>query len=112
MQIDLAVPGQLTFALGPDLFLMVGAMVLLLWAAWRPESEAHQRAVGVASTLLTVATIGLVIWYAVRGFGAGPGVVAVDNFRWASDLIFLIGTLIALALSIDYNAREGILAAE
>ena len=42
-RLDLSVPLNLTIALGPDLFLIAGAMVLLLWAAWRPDSAAHQR---------------------------------------------------------------------
>ena len=41
--LDLGLPMDLTRALGPDLLLMAGAMILLLWAAWRPDSNAHQR---------------------------------------------------------------------
>jgi hypothetical protein len=62
MSFDLAVPGQLTAALGPDLVMMGGAMLLLLWAAWRPDSARHQRAVGVASMLLTV-VVGALVGY-------------------------------------------------
>jgi NADH-quinone oxidoreductase subunit N len=109
---DLNVPAQLSLALGPDLVLMGGAMILMLWASWRPESESHQRTVGIASIILTVLVAGLVVMYAMRGMGAGPGPIAVDNFRWASDIIFLLATLIVLALSIDYNGREAILPAE
>jgi NADH-quinone oxidoreductase subunit N len=43
---------------------------------------------------------------------AKPGIVAVDGFRWGADLIFLIATFIAIAVSIDYNTREGIDAGE
>ena len=43
MNFDLNTPAQLTAALGPDLLLMGGAMILLLWAGWRRESDAHQR---------------------------------------------------------------------
>ena len=42
--LDLAIPSQLTLALVPDLVLMGGAMLLLVWAAVRPESDRHQRA--------------------------------------------------------------------
>ena len=38
---DLANPSQLMQAFGPDLVLMFGAMALMLWAAWRPESDEH-----------------------------------------------------------------------
>jgi hypothetical protein len=46
MAFDLSIPGHLSAALGPDLLLMAGAMGLMLWASWRPESVAHQRTVG------------------------------------------------------------------
>ena len=52
MTFDLANPSQLMQALGPDLLLIVGAMVLMLWAAWRPDSNEHQRAVGKAALAL------------------------------------------------------------
>ena len=112
MPIDVTLPGGLTLALAPDLILMAGAMALMLWAAWRPESASHQRSVGIGALGLTVITAAAVIWFAVSGYTARPGVVAVDGFRWGADLIFLIATFIAIALSIDYNTREGIDAPE
>jgi NADH-quinone oxidoreductase subunit N len=36
----------------------------------------------------------------------------VDGFRWASDLIFLLATVIAIGMSMEYNAREGITSPE
>ena len=42
-------------------------MVLLLWAAWRPEQRAHQRSVGVAlASCSCVVTLVAVIWLAVQ----------------------------------------------
>ena len=49
MTFDLMNPGQLMQALGPDLILMAGAMVAMLVAAWKAESDAHQRTVGYLS---------------------------------------------------------------
>ncbi|MBA2687566.1 MAG: NADH-quinone oxidoreductase subunit N, partial [Gemmatimonadaceae bacterium] len=95
-------------ALGPDLLLMGGAMVLLVWGAWKKESDAHQRAVGKGSMLLCVATIGLCIYYMTKGFTSTSGVIAVDGFRWAADILFLVATIATIALSLDYNGREGI----
>ncbi|MFN2398728.1 MAG: NADH-quinone oxidoreductase subunit N [Gemmatimonadaceae bacterium] len=112
MRFDLAIPGQLMAAFLPDLILMVGAMLLLLWAVWRPESEAHQRSVGIASILLCTLAAGAVIWFALRGTSAGAGIIAVDNFRWASDLLFLSGTVVVIALAIDNNRKEGVVVAE
>jgi NADH-quinone oxidoreductase subunit N len=112
MRLDLSNPGHLAAALGPDLLLMGGAMLLLLWAAWRPETAAHQRQVGIASIALCVLVMIAVAVYAFQEVSAAPGVVAVDNFRWIADEIFLIATIGTIAMSLDYNTREGILAGE
>ncbi|HYD54384.1 MAG TPA: NADH-quinone oxidoreductase subunit N, partial [Gemmatimonadaceae bacterium] len=109
---DLSVPVQLTAALGPDLILMVGAMVLLLWAAWRPDSLAHQRRVGLASMVVAALSLAAVVWYIARGESATLGPIAVDNFRWLVDVVILLGTIAALALAIEDNERQGIAIAE
>jgi NADH-quinone oxidoreductase subunit N len=108
MQFDLSMPAQLTSALGPDLLLMGGAMLLLVWAGWRRESDEHQRSVGLLSLALCVLTMIAVGYYAYAGYTATNGPIAVDNFRWAADEIFLIATLGTIAMSLDYNKREGI----
>ncbi len=108
MNFDLSMPAQLTSALGPDLLLMGGAMILLLWSGWRPESDAHQRGVGILSIALCIFTMIAVGFYAYQGYTASNGPIAVDNFRWAADEIFLIATIGTIAMSLDYNAREGI----
>jgi len=112
MPIDVTTPGGLTLALAPDLILMGGAMILMLWAAWRPDSASHQRSVGIGALVLTLITTVAVIWFAATGAKAREGIVAVDGFRWGADLIFLLATFIAIAVSIDYNTREGIDAPE
>ena len=112
MPIDVTLPGGLTLALAPDLILMAGAMVLMLWSAWRPDSASHQRSVGIGALVVTLITTVAVIWFAATGAKAKEGIVAVDSFRWAADLIFLLATFIAIAVSIDYNTREGIDAPE
>ncbi|HJU73014.1 MAG TPA: NADH-quinone oxidoreductase subunit N [Gemmatimonadaceae bacterium] len=112
MQLDLSLPMHLTLALTPDVVLFGGAMLLMIFAAWRPESAAHQRRVGVASLVLVVLTAIAVVVFARRGMTASTGVIAVDPFRWAADIIFLLAAAIAIATSLDYNAREGIWYAE
>jgi len=114
MPLDLAVPGHLSLALLPDLALMAGAMLLLLYAAWRPATDGRQRAVGYASMAVLLLTLGLVGYFAWRGFSSvgGAGAVALDGFRWVCDAILLIGALLTIALAIDYQSREGITAPE
>jgi NADH-quinone oxidoreductase subunit N len=109
---DLAKPLQLTAALTPDLVLMVGAMILVVAAAWRPDSARHQRAVGWASIVVTLLAIAAVIYFLIGGYGAGPGPIAVDNYRWMVDIVILLGTLLTLMLAIDDNDRELITAPE
>jgi NADH-quinone oxidoreductase subunit N len=112
MHLDLTIPAQLSWALFPDLLLMGGAMLLLVWAAWRPESTKHQRAVGVLSILLLVVTGAAIVWFMLKGYTAGAGPVAVDRFRWIADLILIVATIGTIALSMDYNERESMLAPE
>jgi NADH-quinone oxidoreductase subunit N len=109
---DLSQPLQLTAALIPDLVLMVGAMILVVAAAWRPDSNAHQRATGWASIVVTLLALVAVIYFLLAGHAAGPGPIAVDNFRWMVDVVILLGTLLTLMLLIDDNEREMITAPE
>jgi NADH-quinone oxidoreductase subunit N len=109
---DLSIPAQLTAALAPDVLLLIGATFVTLWAAWRSESVPHQRQCGVAAIVVILATMAVVIYEWVAGVTATPGIIAVDPFRWASDMLVLIAALCTIALSLDYNGREGILAGE
>jgi NADH-quinone oxidoreductase subunit N len=109
---NLAIPSQLTAALLPDLILMGGAMLLLLFAVWRRESAQHQRLVGLLSIGLVVVTLVVVVVTMYRRGSAPPGPIAVDNFRWMMDVIILLGTIGALALGIDDNDRVGTTTAE
>jgi NADH-quinone oxidoreductase subunit N len=109
---DLSIPSHLSAALLPDLVLMVGAMILLLVAAWRRESARHQRTVGVLSIAVAVVTLGVVLAMMFSRPTASDGPIAVDNFRWMVDVVILLGTIGALALGIDDNDRAGTPTAE
>ena len=112
MRFDLSRPLDLTIALAPDLVLMTGAMILLLATAWGAESPQRQRAVGRWSIVLCVLTIAAVIYMWWAGHTAARGVIAVDAFRWATDVLVLLGAILTLALSMDYLERERIDVAE
>ncbi len=109
--LDLSMPAQLTLALVPDLVLMGGAMLLLVFAAWRPDSDAHQRRVGLASIVVAGIALVLVLGWSTR-FNAGPGPIALDGFRWWIDVVILLGTVFTIALSMDDNLRSRITAPE
>src|SRR3954464_10128843 len=109
---DLAIPSHLSAALLPDLMLMGGAMLLLLWAVWRRESATHQRSVGVLSIGVCVAALVAVLLMMFDRPTASDGPIAVDNFRWMVDVVVLIGTIAAIALGIDDNDRTGSTTAE
>ena len=109
---DLAIPSQLTAALLPDLLLIGGAMLLLLFAVWRRESREHQRSIGVLSIGLATATLVAVVITMYQRGSATDGPIAVDNFRWMMDIVILLGTIGALALGIDDNDRAGTTTAE
>lgn len=113
MTYDLLVPAQLSAALLPDLLLMGGSILLMLVAAWRPESDAHQRAVGIGSLVLLAATLGTVVWMGMSGATATPGgPIAVDGFRWVTDGVILLAAMGTVALAIEHNARERLRQAE
>jgi NADH-quinone oxidoreductase subunit N len=110
--LDLSVPSSLMLAIVPELVLMGGAMLILLFAGWRKDSESHQRSVGIASLVLVALTIGAVAWSYGRFTVTSGGPVTSDNFRWVMDLVILLGAGLTIALSIDENRREVITAPE
>ena len=118
---NLANPLDLTKALAPDLFFMGASMLMLLVAVWRRESREHQRRVGVISIGISAVTLVFVVISMYSIFNqsqacncapATDGPIAVDNFRWMMDVIILLGTIGALALTIDDNDRTGTTTAE
>ncbi len=112
MPLNLSIPTQLLTALSPDLFLMVGAMVLMLMSAWGKEGPELQRRIGRASIALCIATLGAVIFAATQDMTAANGVIAIDSFRWTADVIFLLATMITIAMSMEFYEREGMGAGE
>jgi NADH-quinone oxidoreductase subunit N len=112
MTFDLLKPAELMSALLPDIVLMVGAMGVMLFAAFGPESDKHQRNAGIASIVILLVTLGAVVYMAATNPGSGAGAIAVDRFRWTADVIFLLAALGTIALGIEYNSRESIFPAE
>ena len=113
-QIDLSQWGGIAVALLPELFLTAWALVLTLVIAWQHESEADQQLVGRLALAGLVVTLGLVIAFWVRSpEPAGLELmIALDGFRWAVSSVFLLGAILAAALSLHYLTRERIVVPE
>ena len=112
MRFDLSIPSQLIAALAPDVVVMVGAMFLMLRAAWGPDAVDRQRSIGAEAIGVCLVAAATIVFFMVQGYTATAGVIAVDNYRWIVDLVLLLATAGTIALSMDYNEREGILAGE
>ncbi len=108
MTFDLMQPAQLFGALLPDVLLIAGSIILMLYSAWQPESQRHQRSVGIAALALIAATLVTTLYMAFRGDYATIGVIAVDSLRWTIDVVVLLAALGTVALAIEYNDRHGI----
>ncbi|MFN8582899.1 MAG: proton-conducting transporter membrane subunit [Gemmatimonadaceae bacterium] len=76
---------------------------------FRTRRPATQR-IGIASIGIAVLAMVAVIMASMNDLSASPGIVAVDGFRWAADMVFLLGAIITIAVSLDYGDREGIVA--
>ena len=57
MYFDLSIPSQLAGALLPDLILVIGAMLLLLFAVWGPETMGRARATGILTIAVCVGVV-------------------------------------------------------
>ena len=114
MTLDLTRGWDLVRALLPETVLTLWAMALLLDAAWHHRQADAQRRAGILALIgiaLAAAAV-LALWLAnAQGTGA-PGSVAVDSFRWAVDLIVLLGAALGVLFAIGYLEREGILIPE
>jgi NADH-quinone oxidoreductase subunit N len=114
MPIDLTQPTGLTFALLPEIVLTAWALVLMIVVAWRHENAADQRLAGYIALVGLVSAMAAELWFwnsGVRAEGLA-GMVALDPFRYATSLVFLIGAVLAVLLSLGYLEREDIVLPE
>ncbi|HEY3278919.1 MAG TPA: NADH-quinone oxidoreductase subunit N [Gemmatimonadales bacterium] len=114
MNLDLTAYGELTLALLPELVLTAWAVVLLLVIAWRHETAGDQRLAGWV-TLVALATTAVAVWWLWWNH-TGPeglaGMVALDDFRWVTDWLFLGAAGLTVLISFSYLEREQMLAPE
>ncbi len=114
MQIDLATPGGLALSLLPEIFLVLWGCLVLLVAAWKHSEENATDLVGRISLVGLLGTLAVVWWMWVGDWTAGEfaAMMALDNFRYATSSVFIIASILAVAMSFGYLGRERILIPE
>jgi NADH-quinone oxidoreductase subunit N len=110
MSLDLQKGLDLLLSLLPETILSVWAMGLLLYVGWRHGDPRTLRRTGWLSLVGIAAAAAASAWLWASGarLAGIPTSVAIDAFRWAVDLIILLGAALVVLLSIDYLEREGI----
>ena len=114
MNLDLSNTRELMLALLPEIVLTGWAMVLLLVVAWRHKTVRDLRIAGwltLVGLALTAGAVWWLWWNATTAEGIGP-MVAVDDFRYVADWLFLGAAALTVMVSFDYLEREQLLAPE
>ena len=114
MSLDLSNHGDLLLALLPELVLTGWALVLLLFVAWRHHTPRDLRIAGwlTLAALLSTAVAAWWLWWNVASTEGLTGMVAVDDFRWVTDWLFVGGAGLTVLISFAYLEREQLLAPE
>ncbi len=108
--------GSLFRALAPELLLSAGAMAMLLASVWSPQGNDAAVAEGAERTgvlarfgVMLCLLVGLVVMIAWGDgvSGTADQRIAGDGFRWAIDLIVLLGTALSLLLLEADHERSG-----
>jgi NADH-quinone oxidoreductase subunit N len=114
VSLDASRYGDLLLILLPELVLTGWALVLLLFVAWRHDSVRDLRIAGWI-TLAALASTAVAVWWLwwrsahVAGLA---GMIAVDDFRWVTDWVFLGAAALTVLISFRYLEREQLLAPE
>jgi len=114
MNLDLSNTRELMLALLPESVLTGWAMVLLLVVAWRHKTAQDLRLAGWL-TLVGLASTGAAVWWLWWNSTTAQGIVpmvAVDDFRYVADWVFLGAAALTVLFSFDYLEREQLLAPE
>jgi len=98
-------PAFLTRALLPDLVVSGGAMLLLLYGVWGPETEGRRRGLLLGALVTIAAATCATAFTAATLPRTGVGPLATDAFRWMADVVILLGTLLTLMVMRDHAPR-------
>ena len=92
--------------LGAELWLAVGVLVLLMVGVYSGE-RAHSQVTGLSLAVIVAAGIALFL-DADRGT-AMNGSFILDNFAWFMKLLTLVGSGLAIIMSVNFMKREGVI---
>jgi NADH-quinone oxidoreductase subunit N len=114
MSLDLSIPRELLLALLPELVLTVWALVLLLFVAWRHHTVRDLRIAGwlTLAALLSTAAAAWWLWWSQAHPAGLAGMIAIDDFRWVTDWLYIGGAALTVLISFAYLEREQLLAPE
>ena len=108
MSLDLSLSRDLLVALLPELVLTAWGLVVLLVVAARHRTESDRRVAGwltLAALVSTAAVVFWLWWHSAQPAGI-PAMIAVDDFRFVTDWLFLGTAALTVLLSFDYLERE------
>ena len=114
MKLDPSVYHDLLLSLLPELVLTGWALLLLLFVAWRHQTVRDLRIAGwlTLAALLSTAVATWWLWWNRAGVEGLAAMVAVDDFRWVADWVFLGAAALTVLISFAYLEREQLLAPE
>ena len=97
---------QNLYLLGPELWLALGVLVLLMVGVFAGERSSSQ-ITGLSIAVIVAAAVGLFLTED-RGV-AMNGSFILDDFAWFMKFLTLIGSGLAIIMSVNYMRREGII---
>jgi NADH-quinone oxidoreductase subunit N len=112
--LDLTRPLGATLALLPECVLTGWTLLVLLYTAWRHETDRHSQVAGWLSFVgvILAGNALAVLWFTNARAAGVPHMTALDSYRFGGAAVILAITAGTILLSIRYLARQRLLAPE
>lgn len=88
----------------PELALAIGSMVLLMIGVFAPKESANSTVTGLAVALL-IAVLGWMVFFDDQGTAFG-GAYVHDSFAFFFKVLTLVGSIVALVMSVGFAREE------
>ena len=92
--------------LGAELWLALGVLILLMVGVFSGE-RSHSQVTGLSLEVIVAA--GIALFLTVDRGTAMNGAFILDNFAWFMKLLTLLGSALAIIMSVNYMKREGVI---